>query len=1173
MTRPHLKPRKHPARKVCHQLRVFDSHINPNHLPRRTTTDPITVRQSDLQRTRLSPELLAASCGGASSTSRPSLKHAPATNISLPSFIQHQPFKKSISFTPRATPSNLLLEHTQSSGRQGSQSQSVWSNHHDNPQQPSPSHSHRTFIFSEPKLDRSTDQVKSQVASRHASPFSQPSHKDVADQSDFVQASAKERHGDEVSKHCHRNAAVTVDKDTQRQQGAYVVPRPTTPLLNSLPTDTLAKTQAPSCEGGTGTEGQTEYAIDLTSDPDDPLAVDYMEEDEFRNWLAKRHEEETERVLAADETSKSTSNGPKSQFRPVRNLSIAPPFKRLDSYMYNEIKINPKANVELHDGDFLRIIDIIEDATMASTISLRGWLFRRARVMNGLLERKANELCWILHVDEDDDRDPVVQAMISIPITSVKRRRKIKLTNKAFPAYSFREDNSQDAEETILNERVLVCRFKYICSYVDAQARERYVWSEKAIHRLRADECDPTLAEVDHQLRHGWRGPTEKGESKADWLIEQLSSCKKHGRTDQCLHTQSSPDTDPGGVVGKRKGQALHELDYSPSVQAQRRQRIAAADLPRAAESRTKFNKPARVIDLADGDRMLQSTVSPATGLPSSDPIQNSILDILSQRLAREDSTETVDIDLRINTTTRVGMLQQRYEGRVTSTFVPSISPRPRDDFRGGPAETPNKRQKTRHGTFTRTTSQSSSPASSERTIGRSPSVALEDNCELLRHRVSAKSMCGLSKLELEHPSKSAPDTTFNASSQDLVTSKHRHDLDRRSPSGPISPTTIPTNEHPHTPVNTSTVQTLTIPSDNTSSTQPTSHRFDLEMRPSQSRPPLGPPSLLTPPMSRRRASTVKRKYTFGDCFCGGGGMSRGAVMAGLDVQWGFDFNQHACDTYSMNFPKANIHNQWAHEFSALKDDHKCDICHLSPPCQFFSDAHTVMGKDDDMNTASLFAIMELLKTAKPRIVTLEQTSGLLRRHELYFNAVIQIFTSLGFSIRWRLINCADYGLPQRRWRIFILASCPGEPLPPFPKPTHSAQPPETGLKPYRTINRAIARIPSSASNHSPATALSRSAPYDGNTLARCITTSGGGMIHPSGMRDFTHREFACLQGFPMEHTFGTTGVRKQIGNAVPPIVARAMLESVRKALTKEDGVSESEHSRGHRKQVAIELD
>jgi len=295
--------------------------------------------------------------------------------------------------------------------------------------------------------------------------------------------------------------------------------------------------------------------------------------------------------------------------------------------------------------------------------------------------------------------------------------------------------------------------------------------------------------------------------------------------------------------------------------------------------------------------------------------------------------------------------------------------------------------------------------------------------------------------------------------------------------------------------------------------------------------------------------------------------------MAGLDVQWGFDFNQHACSTYTLNFPRASIHNLWAHEFSALADSHKCDIAHLSPPCQFFSDAHTVMGKDDDMNTASLFAITALLRKTTPRIVTLEQTSGLLRRHELYFNAVIQIFTSLGFSIRWRLLNCADYGLPQRRWRIFLLAACPGEPLPPFPAPTHSAAPTETGLKPHRTINRAIARIPPSAPNHSPATALARSAsPYDGNSLARCITTSGGGMRHPSGVRDFTHREFACLQGFPLGHVFGARGVRRQIGNAVPPVVGRALLESVRRALMREDGVDEDWCVRG-RKRKAVELD
>lgn len=1068
-----------------------------------------------------------------------------------------------------------MLEHAESTGRQGPQSQSLWSNHHNNPQQTFSSQSYRTFTFSEPKLDQSTDRIKSQVASRHASPFSQLSHKNVADQADVVQASAKERHGGEDRKRSYRNAAVIVDKDSQRTPRASVIPQPPTSLLNGPATDTLVKNQVLSYDGGTGTKRQSENAIDLTSDLDDPLAVDYMDEAEFRNWLAKRHEEETERVLAADETSKNKPHGPKSHSTPVRNLSIAAPFKRLESYVYNEIKINPKANVELCDGDFLRIIDIIEDATMASTISLRGWLFRRARVMNGLLERKANELCWILHVDEDDDRDPIVQAMISIPVTSVKRRRKIKLTNKAFPACSFREDNSQDAEETILNERVLVCRFKYVCSYVDAQERERYVWSEKAIHRLRAEECDPTLAEVDHQLRHKWRGPTEKGGSKADWSTEQLPPCENRDRTDERLNILSSPDSDHRGVVGQRKGQYVHDPDYSPSAQALRRKRSAAsADLTQAAVRRTKPNEPASLIDLTGGDRMLQPTVSPTAGHPSSDSVQNSILDILSQRLTREDSTETVDIDLRINTTTSAGMLQQRYEGRVTSTFVPSTSPPARDQLRGGPTETPRKRRKSRHETLTNTIRRSLSPASSDRTIGRSPSVALEDDCEFPHTRDSAKHTSGHSKLGSEHSHQSAADTPCNASSQDLIAKKISHDLDRRSRSGSITPAAFPTKEHPHTSVNAQNVRTLAITSDNAASTQPTSHCFDPGSRPSQSRLQLGAPSHLTPPSSGRRASTVKRKYTFGDCFCGGGGMSRGAAMAGLDVQWGFDFNQHACDTYTLNFPRASIHNLWAHEFSALRASYKCDICHLSPPCQFFSDAHTVMGKDDDMNTASLFAITALLQKTTPRIVTLEQTSGLLRRHELYFNAVIQIFTSLGFSIRWRLLNCADYGLPQRRWRIFLLAACPGEPLPPFPSPTHSASPAETGLQPHRTINRAIARIPSSASNHSPATALARSAsPYDGNSLARCITTSGGGMRHPSGVRDFTHREFACLQGFPLGHVFGARGVRRQIGNAVPPVVARAMLESVRRALMKEDGVDEDEGVRGRKRKAVVELD
>ena len=62
-------------------------------------------------------------------------------------------------------------------------------------------------------------------------------------------------------------------------------------------------------------------------------------------------------------------------------------------------------------------------------------------------------------------------------------------------------------------------------------------------------------------------------------------------------------------------------------------------------------------------------------------------------------------------------------------------------------------------------------------------------------------------------------------------------------------------------------------------------------------------------------------------------------------------------------------------------------------------------------------------------------------------------------------------------------------------------------------------------------------------------------MIHPSGERDLTDREFACLQGFPLEHKFGKTSVKKQIGNAVPPVVARLVLVEVKKALLKADGL------------------
>ena len=108
------------------------------------------------------------------------------------------------------------------------------------------------------------------------------------------------------------------------------------------------------------------------------------------------------------------------------------------------------------------------------------------------------------------------------------------------------------------------------------------------------------------------------------------------------------------------------------------------------------------------------------------------------------------------------------------------------------------------------------------------------------------------------------------------------------------------------------------------------------------------------------------------------------------------------------------------------------------------------------------------------------------------------------------------------------------------------------------TINEAIRSVSRRTPNHDPQTEkiLARP-PYDGSSpLRTTITCNGGEAYHPSGIRLFTIRELACIQGFPLSFVFanyGKTELRKQIGNAVPPIIYKAILDSVQRTLREED--------------------
>ncbi|KAL8822228.1 MAG: hypothetical protein Q9191_007032, partial [Dirinaria sp. TL-2023a] len=632
-----------------------------------------------------------------------------------------------------------------------------------------------------------------------------------------------------------------------------------------------------------------------------------------------------------------------------RNLPIAFPIKKVDSFTFNDIKFNSKANVELNDGDFMRIVDILQDTTTLK-VSLRGWIFRRTRQMNGLLERKVNELCWIMHIDEDDPRDPTIQAMVTVPVDSVKGRRKIRMTNKPFPAYSFREDDCQDDERTIIQERVLVCRFKYVCLYVNAQSRERYIWCEKAVHRLRARECEPSLAEDDDVLRYEWRGDTEKGGADISFPTETR---QQYGGVPSLISDMNKMRTPSQGG----SEDVVEILPPSPAP-CRKRKRQSSYTTARTKSSSSKT--------LQSG---VESTTNVATSdLALSDTLHQSILNLLSHHETRSSSPEIMEIDLRIKNTTNAGTLERRYESRITSTF-------------------------TLHGSQTEQNANESVLRNSGRPLRR------------LRNDQSHTTETSVTRRADENPSRSISPAARESTLRESLSPPLVEDLEQRASR----------TSNPHTNLLREPQSSIDHGSCNATTPAPTLVHDGSSASQSSS------PNSLTTSKCQRRVKL--QRYTFGDCFCGGGGMARGASKAGLDVRWGFDFNQHACETYAMNFPEAEVHNKWAHEIPSLTECFKVDICHLSPPCQFFSPAHTVMGKDDEMNTASLFAIAELLKKAKPRVVTLEQTSGLISGHELYFNAVVQIFVTLGFSIRWRLMNCADFGLPQRRLRVFMIAS------------------------------------------------------------------------------------------------------------------------------------------------------
>ncbi|KKY38719.1 putative rip defective [Diaporthe ampelina] len=306
------------------------------------------------------------------------------------------------------------------------------------------------------------------------------------------------------------------------------------------------------------------------------------------------------------------------------------------------------------------------------------------------------------------------------------------------------------------------------------------------------------------------------------------------------------------------------------------------------------------------------------------------------------------------------------------------------------------------------------------------------------------------------------------------------------------------------------------------------------------------------------------QKYTVVDIFSGAGGYSKGAEMAGLKVLAACDHWPWCCETYRQNFPDADLHQEDVYKFiddlstDLTREDYDVDILHFSPPCQTWSPAHTCEGKKDEENRATLFACEKIITIFHPRIFTVEQTFGLAQDRWIpNFNALLQGFTRHGYSVKWKVLHLVEYGLPQTRKRLVMVGAAPGEQLPAWPRPTHSKDP-KDGQKPFVSAHDVCGVLVEGESLHDvdgarPAAKI----PWDSSKPLRwTITTSAGQCHHWSGQRGFTLAELAVLQGFPTSFRFVGKCIKKQIGNAFPPVVVKTLLKSIRVHLEIFDGVT-----------------
>jgi DNA (cytosine-5)-methyltransferase 1 len=329
------------------------------------------------------------------------------------------------------------------------------------------------------------------------------------------------------------------------------------------------------------------------------------------------------------------------------------------------------------------------------------------------------------------------------------------------------------------------------------------------------------------------------------------------------------------------------------------------------------------------------------------------------------------------------------------------------------------------------------------------------------------------------------------------------------------------------------------------------------------------------------------------DLFAGAGGMSLGFVRRGFTPVFAVEWEKDAAATYVANFGD----HCYAGAIQDVAVFPSVDVIIGGPPCQGFSP----LGRDRDddsryeMNTLWT-EYLRVVRQVRPLVFVIENVPEFLAsgQYRTFLHVMASDPSLRDYVVDERVLNAADYGVPQRRRRGFVLASRIG----PVEWPAKTHGPASEGAIPYATVCDAIGDLPFEPTNEDlhlgrNPTEMSleryRAVPPGGNRfdlaanrpdlLPACWANKPTGTtdvfgrlwwdrpsvtirtefykpekgryLHPEAHRPITHREAARIQTFPDDFEFEGSRIQiaRQIGNAVPPLLAETIAKAVRSRL------------------------